>query len=161
MKLLIRKARPDEATLLGEIGYAAWAASAFAANDAGRVDRERLQAEFRGFFDTNAALALVAELDGHAVGWGAREHDDQRISDLWMAPAAQGKGIGGQLLAALICEIRAAGYALVELETLAQNEKAIAFYHRHGFSIVWRRETFSATLGYAIDKVGMNKSLSP
>ena len=46
------------------------------------------------------------------------------------------------------------------LETLASNVRAIQFYEQHGFMIAWRGEKFSSSLGYAIDKVGMNKSLT-
>ena len=146
--------------MLGDIGFAAWEASAFAVNDAGRVDRARLRAEFCDFGNEFADRILVAEDQGRAVGWGAREDGDGKISDLWIGPDAQGRGIGGQLLSALVDEIRAEGYRQAELETLASSEKAIRFYERHGFAIVWRKEKFSQSLGYAIDKVGLNKSLT-
>lgn len=161
MLLTLRRARPDEAAILGDIGYRSWTESAFAVNDAGRVDRERLRAEFRDFFVRHPHTALVAERDGVPLGWGAREQGDHVISDLWVAPEAQGQGIGGRLLEALVTEISAAGHQVAELETLASAEQAIAVYLKHGFRIGWHREKFSATLGYAIDKVGMNKSLSP
>ena len=161
MTVTVRRARPEEAAALGDIGFAAWANSAFAVNDAGRVNRDALLAEFRAFGETYAPTMLVAEAEGAPLGWGAREDRDQRISDLWVAPPAQGRGIGGLLLEALVDEVRAADYPVVELETLASHERAISFYRQHGFSIAWRAEKFSASLGYAIDKVGMNKNLSP
>lgn len=159
--MTLRRARPEEAVALGDIGFAAWAASAFAVADAGRVDRERLLAEFRAFGVEHSPATLVAEDDGMPLGWGAREDGNQLISDLWVTPEAQGKGVGGLLLAALVDEIWTAGYPRAELETLASNQQAVGFYQRHGFGIVWRREKFSPSLGYAIDKVGMNKSLTP
>lgn len=76
-----------------------------------------------------------------------------------MAPGHQGIGVGSALLTALEAGIREAGYAVVELETLAANHRAIGFYERHGFRIVWRAEKLSPALGYVIDKVGLNKSL--
>jgi ribosomal-protein-alanine N-acetyltransferase len=157
----LRRARPEEAVALGDVGFAAWAASAFAVGDAGRVDRDRLLAEFRAFGVEYADTALVAEADEVLLGWGAREDRNQLISDMWVAPEAQGSGVGRLLLGALVDEIRAAGYPHAELETLASNARAIAFYERHGFNVVWRQEKFSNSLGYAIDKVGMNKSLTP
>jgi ribosomal-protein-alanine N-acetyltransferase len=147
--------------VLGELGFAAWKASAFALVDAGRIDRARLLAEFCSFGVEHADSTLVAEADGRLLGWGAREDFNQFISDLWVTPDAQGRGVGGSLLTALVEEIRAAGYPQVELETLASHAQAVGFYLRHGFTVAWRREKFSQTLGYAIDKVGMNKSLSP
>jgi ribosomal-protein-alanine N-acetyltransferase len=159
LAITLRRARPDEPEALGDLGFAAWQASAFAVNDAGRVDRGRLRGEFRGFGATHAATILVAEAGGRLLGWGAREHQDQLISDLWVAPEAQGRGVGGALLAALIAEIAAAGHLSAELETLASNAQAVGFYRRHGFVVAWRAEKFSQALGYAIDKVGMTKTL--
>lgn len=161
MSVTLRRARPDESAALGDIGFAAWSASAFAVHDAGRVDRSALLAEFHRFGESFAQTMLLAEGNGGLLGWGGREDRDHRISDLWIKPEAQGRGIGGLLLEALVDEVRAGGYLVAELETFAGNEQAIRFYQKHGFSIAWRAEKFSASLGYAIDKVGMNKSLTP
>jgi ribosomal-protein-alanine N-acetyltransferase len=160
MSIVVRQARPGEGKALGAIGFAAWAASQFAIDDAGRVDRAALLADFEKLGNEQPETILVAEADGQFAGWGAREDRDQRISDLWIAPEFQGRGIGTALLAALEAEIAALGLPRAELETLAGNAKAIRFYERHGFVVAWRGEKFSQTLGYAIDKVGMNKSLS-
>ncbi len=159
MPVTIRRARADEAMALGDVGFAAWAASAFAANDRGRTDRLRLRDEFRSFGIHHAPGILVAEAEGRLLGWGAREAGDQRISDLWVAPEAQRLGIGGLLLRALETEIEAAGHPVAELETLAGNAQAVRFYQRHGFVTAWRAEKSSQALGYAIDKVGMTKTL--
>jgi ribosomal-protein-alanine N-acetyltransferase len=160
MEVTVRRATAAEAAVLGDVGFAAWADSAFANVDAGRVDRHKLLADFRSFGLTHASRTLVAARGPEILGWGAREGDDACISDLWVAPGHQGQGIGGRLLAALVDEVAAAGHAVATLETLASNSTAITFYQTHGFIVSWRREKFSSTLGYAIDKVGMNKSLT-
>jgi [ribosomal protein S18]-alanine N-acetyltransferase len=157
--IVVRKARPGEGKALGAIGFAAWAASEFAVNDNGRVDRRALLADFEKLGEEHPETILVAETGGQLAGWGARENRDHRISDLWIAPEFQGRGIGSALLSALEAEVAALGMD-AELETLANNKKAIRFYERHGFVVKWRAEKFSSSLGYAIDKVGMNKSLS-
>ncbi|MBN9306192.1 MAG: hypothetical protein BGO82_19055 [Devosia sp. 67-54] len=157
--IVLRPARADEAELLGEIGFASWAASAFGRNDAGRTDRAALRREFCSFAAEAPDTVLVAEMAGEIAGWGAREHRNQEISDLWIGPAWQGRGIGAALLTRLVADIRTQGFAMAELETLAANRQAVRFYERHGFATVWHREKFSPALGYAIDKVGMNKSL--
>ena len=154
----IRRARPGEGKALGAIGFAAWAASEFAVHDAGRVDRPALLADFEILGTEHPETILVAEMEGQVAGWGARD-GNQCISDLWVAPAFQGRGVGSALLAALEAEIAALGYSQTELETLAANSRAIGFYERHGFVVAWRGQKFSSSLGYAIDKVGLNKSL--
>jgi [ribosomal protein S18]-alanine N-acetyltransferase len=160
MTIVVRKARPDEGKALGAIGFAAWAASQFAINDAGRVDRKALLTEFEKLGAEQPETIVVAETKGQLAGWGAREDRNQHISDLWVAPEFQGQGVGTMLLRALEAEIAALGLGTVELETLATNTRAIQFYEQHGFVVVWRGEKFSSSLGYAIDKVRMNKSLA-
>ena len=157
---LVRRARPGEGKALGAIGFAAWAASEFAINDNGRVDQVALLLDFEKLGVEHPEAILVAEVNGEIAGWGARENANQNISDLWIAPNYQGRGIGTALLGALESEVAALGFAQVELETLATNTRAIKFYEKHGFIVAWRAEKFSTSLGYAIDKVGLNKSLS-
>lgn len=159
MVIVVRRARPGEGEALGAIGFAAWAASAFGHHDGGRVSRTALLAEFQNFADERRDAILVAEVDGVLAGWGAREHQDHNISDLWIAPDYQNRGIGTALLKAIEAEIAVSGVGEIALETLASNENAIRFYERHGFVVTWRGEKFSSSLGYAIDKVGLNKSL--
>lgn len=160
MAIVIRPARPDEGEALGAIGLAAWAASQFAINDAGRVDRQALLVDFQKLGKEKPETIVVAEMQGQIAGWGAREDQDQQISDLWIAPQFQSQGIGSALLQTLEAEIAMLGLPAAELETLATNSRAIGFYERHGFVVMWRGEKFSSSLGYAIDKVGMNKSLA-
>ncbi len=157
----IRRARPEEAVRLGDIGFSAWEAGPISLEDGGRTDRRALLAGFRRFAAEFPDTILVADSAGLAVGWGAREDRDNFISDLWVAPAAQRQGVGTALLMALIAEIRQLGFDEAKLEVVAANGPAVRLYERHGFAISWRMEKFSQSLGYAIDKLGMNKSLSP
>lgn len=61
---------------------------------------------------------------------------DQFIGGLFVAPEAQGMGIGGELLRHAF-ELK--GH--LALEVYAANHRAVAFYRRHGFCGVRRRET--------------------
>lgn len=103
----------------------------------------------------------MAELDGAFAGWGAREKLDHVISDLWVAPHAQGKGVGAALLDALEIAIASAGFADAELETYAGNDGAVRFYVRQGYSIIWRGMKHSPSLNYALDKLRLSKRLGP
>jgi ribosomal protein S18 acetylase RimI-like enzyme len=69
------------------------------------------------------------------LGHLGREIDNERflIDGICVARAHQGKGIGGQLLAALYREAMARGYRTVRLEVVAENWRARALYERHGF----------------------------
>lgn len=157
--MILRVAAASEATRLGEIGFASWCASAFGKDDAGRADRSRLLEEFTAFCAVHADKVLVATEGDRPLGWGAREHSDQTISDLWVAPEAQGRGVGAALLAALEEAIALDGFDHAELETYAGNAGAVRFYSRQGYEPIWRGMKFSASLNYDLDKIRFRKRL--
>ncbi|WDR05725.1 GNAT family N-acetyltransferase [Devosia rhodophyticola] len=157
-KFLLRRAGVGEAPILAAVGIGAWSASAFADFDRGRTDRFELETEFCRFCREYAHLITVAWRDDRALGWGAREHDDFRISDLWVTPSAQGQGVGAALLVKLENDIRKAGHRFAELETYAGNSGAIRFYRRQGYEIVWQGLKHSDSLNYALEKVRLVKS---
>lgn len=131
--MIVRKAVVAEAPRLGEIGFEAWRMSAFGANDAGRTNADLLRDEFVQFCTQKPEFILLAAENDQLLGWGAREFSDQVISDLWVAPEAQRKGVGAVLLAALEEVIAIAGFSYAELETYAGNAGAVRFYSRQGY----------------------------
>lgn len=76
-----------------------------------------------------ADWTLVAELSGRVVGYVAVT--GSHIENLFVDPAAQGKGVGLGLLAA--AEARIAGP--VTLRCLHDNPRARRFYEREGFVV--------------------------
>jgi ribosomal-protein-alanine N-acetyltransferase len=88
---------------------------------------------------------LVAEgPDGTLLGYagvmtGGADADVQTIA---VAPAAQGKGLGGTLLEALVEQARRAGATSLLLEVRADNAPAIALYERHGFDRIAVRRRY-------------------
>jgi len=67
------------------------------------------------------------------------ESDVQTIA---VAPSAQGRGLGGTLLEALVEHARAAGATSMLLEVRADNVAAIALYERHGFDRIAVRRRY-------------------
>lgn len=155
----MRQPGPRDAERLGAIGFDAWEQSAFGIDDAGRADRVALKTEFITFCREHGDAIIMAELDGALAGWGAREDHDHVISDLWVSPHSQGKGVGAALLDALEIAIANAGFAHAELETYAGNDGAVRFYVRQGYSIIWRGMKHSPSLNYALDKLRLSKRL--
>ena len=123
--MILRQAVAADSSRLGEIGLEAWRMSAFGLNDAGRTDIGRLRAEFVDFCREKPETILLAAAGENLLGWGAREFSDQTISDLWVSPHAQGRGVGSALLAALEEAIALDGFNCVELETYAGNAGAV------------------------------------
>ena len=104
----------------------------FGAEEEGEFLRKRAESE-------NEA-EILAELDGRIVGMagigaiGAKDKLRHRASfgisierDCW------GLGIGRALTRACIACAGAAGYAQLELEAVAENERALALYRSEGF----------------------------
>lgn len=159
MSITIQTPGVAEAARLGRIGFAAWEASAFGRDDAGRADRAALADEFIQFCHDNPDIIVVAYDGITPLGWGAREHRDHIISDLWVSPDAQGQGIGAALLRALEEAIAKQEFAFAELETYAGNAGAVRFYQRQGYEPIWRGMKFSASLNYDLEKIRFRKLL--
>lgn len=95
---------------------------------------------------------LVARLGDDPVGVGALKPVDDttaEIKRMYVRPAAQGVGVGRAVLARLLQDARAEGYATTRLETLRFMTTAQAMYRAFGFVDVARfdgSETASTAL---------------
>lgn len=87
-----------------------------------------------GQVDTRAYLVA---LDGpDPVGYaGLCDYPDEAwVQTMAVAPSHRGRGLGGQLLLALLAEADRRGQRVVSLEVRADNGPAQRLYARHGFS---------------------------
>lgn len=83
-----------------------------------------------GAFDGERLLGYA---EGAPEGWNNR----YRLSNLCVFdPAARGQGIGSRLMDAITRAAQASGARMLVLETQSCNERAIAFYRRHGFEVI-------------------------
>ena len=73
-----------------------------------------------------------------------------------VAPAAQGRGIGGRLVAAFLAEAVQRGAERAFLEVAASNAAALAVYGRAGFAVSGRRRGYYG----AVDAVMMSCMLA-
>ncbi|MGH7389013.1 MAG: GNAT family N-acetyltransferase [Candidatus Rokuibacteriota bacterium] len=131
----VRPARPDEAAILAEM-----------ANDLndhvgihGRpFTPERVRAD--GFGPQAAFTPLVAELDGTVVGYvffspGYNTDVAARalwLHDLFVMPAARGRGVGYALMTAVAAEAVRLGCVSLEWGVHTANAGALEFYRRLG-----------------------------
>lgn len=156
---VIRPARPEEIADLAAIGLASWRRGiAPLVADAVAI-RVAADNPFLPFLRGLGSRVLVAEWQGRPAGLGACEGAADRISDVWVAPDAEGHGLGAALVAALERQIRARGFAEARLEVAAANARAHALYHRLGYVDDWRRPVFDPLLATTLDKVGLRKRL--
>ena len=91
--------------------------------------------EDQAFFGSlvDRGLVTVAELDGAVAGFLAL--NDDWVDHLYIAPAAQGQGLGGALLKAAQAQ-----RDRLQLWVFQRNTNAIAFYEHHGFAIAERTD---------------------
>lgn len=78
---------------------------------------------------------FVARMDGRAVGCGgvALFVDFAEVKRMYVRPEARGRGVADAVLARLEAEVRAAGLAVLRLETGDRQLAAMRFYERAGF----------------------------
>jgi ribosomal-protein-alanine acetyltransferase len=89
-------------------------------------------------------LALASEASGKLLGFliGRQAGDEAEILNLAVETKSRRRGEGGALLKAAVQEFRARGVSRVFLEVRESNEAAVAFYGKHGFSKLGRREGY-------------------
>jgi putative acetyltransferase len=78
---------------------------------------------------------FVARLEGRAAGCGgvALFADFAEVKRMYVRPQARGRGVADAVLARVEAEARAAGLALLRLETGDRQLAAMRFYERSGF----------------------------
>ena len=103
---------------------------------------------------------LVATDGGKPAGLGACEHADDTISDIWVSPAFEGRGIGSALLAALEQEIAGRGHGQARIAVAAANERAFRLYRHRGYREIWRGTRHDPILATPLEKVELAKDLA-
>ena len=91
--------------------------------------------------NNNVYFAVAKDEKGAILGLltaGRRSHDIVSIGRLYVLPAHQRRGIGGQLLADCIATFP--GTRQIRLEVEAENGKGLAFYRRAGFNELSRKQ---------------------
>ncbi len=83
-----------------------------------------------------ACIGYAALTLGFSILHGGR---DGFIDDLYLVPAARGKGIGGQVMAMLEDAARRLGLQALHLEVETANARAAALYEARGYAASPRR----------------------
>lgn len=146
--------------VVGEVGFAAWKSSdALQGSDLGPDMIEEVRRQFMILPSETKGDIHVARRDGVVVGWCARDGASNYVSDLWVDPGCQGRGIGKALLSHVCDVIAAESHATATIQTHAKNAGAIRLYQRCGFAIVWRGIEFSKSMNMDLEKVHLEKPL--
>ncbi|MFB2552263.1 GNAT family N-acetyltransferase [Ensifer soli] len=156
--IAIRHARKEDVPALAAIGLAAWGQAIAGVADLERL-RDNAAEAFIRFLAASWPVVRVAEEGGEPLGWAARERGDDEITDLWVRPAAQKRGAGSALLAAMEAEVAAAGQPQVCLQTHARNRAAISFFTNRGYAVSWLSIAHSTKLDRDVESVGLRRML--
>lgn len=134
--VIIRKAVASEVETLADIGYVAWERDLmpFLSGPAAsrQNERRRLSQAVHELLDRT----IVAEVDGLAAGWCSRARGRAYIPFLFVTPLLQNHGIGSLLLRRMESMLELEGATQVQLDTLADNVRAVTFYQHQGYRIL-------------------------
>jgi L-amino acid N-acyltransferase YncA len=90
---------------------------------------------------------LVAVLDGEIVAWAALSPVSDRCvyagvaeNSIYVAPEAQGRGVGRALLTRLVEGAERGGIWTIQTGIFPENEASVALHERCGFRVVGTRE---------------------
>lgn len=139
----IRLGKPEDAEGVTDVHIRGWQAAyrgqvADAVLDALPQSRERRVLWWREHADG----MWIAEEDGQVIGFariGATADADAppgtgEVYLIYLAPEAWGKGVGRELFAKIVAELRVAGYARATLWVLDTNDRAQRFYRAAGWT---------------------------
>jgi [ribosomal protein S18]-alanine N-acetyltransferase len=136
LNLQIRKAVPTEIETLADIAFVAWERDLLPflnGQAASRsAEKHRLSAAVRDGLDR----IIVAEVNDVAVGWCQRARGRAYIPFLFVTPLLQNQGVGTALLRRMESILELEGADHIQLDTLADNVRAVNFYQHLGYSIL-------------------------
>lgn len=155
----LRQATSADLAVIARIGADAWSSYIFFHETEEPDQRRRAELAFLRSTQDYTDCILVAEQDGIICGWGARDTNQNYISDIWVDPSYQGQGIGTLLVDALLAQIVMLGFQSAEIGTHARNLPAIKLYQKCGFQIIRRYDEWSDSLARVVEKVKMQADL--
>ncbi|MBX3584179.1 MAG: GNAT family N-acetyltransferase [Rhizobiaceae bacterium] len=155
----IRNAMPGEIGDLAKLGLAAWRKGIMPLVPRDTVERTEKANPFVPFLEKMGSRVLVAVVGDRLAGIAACEHSDDYISDVWVAPAFEGRGVASALIRALEGEIVARGFASARIHVAAANDRARGLYDHLGYRETARRTAFDPVLETTLEKIELAKDL--
>ncbi len=156
--IVIRNAHEQEAPHLAAIGLRSWWQATSALGITASLQNSAADA-FSGFTRSSWLAIRVAEYRGAVAGWAAREYFDERLSDFWIDPDFQRRGVATALLADIEARLLERGHDRITLQTHALNVPAIAFFRQNGFGVSWLSVSYAPRLDRDVQSIGLEKQL--
>ena len=109
---------------------------------------------------------IIAEQDERTIGYAYastyRPRPAYRFTaedSIYLAPEAQGQGLGGQLLGRLLDNGRAFGFRQILAVITAERANSIRLHEKHGFRLIGRYEALGFKFDRWLDIVHMQRAL--
>ncbi len=136
LNTLIRKAVPSEIETLADIAYVAWERDLLPFLSGAAASRQAEKTRLSAAVREGLNRVIVAEVNGVAVGWCQRLEGKAYIPFLFVTPLLQNQGVGTALLRRMESLIELEGSDRIQLDTLADNVRAVNFYQHQGYQIL-------------------------
>lgn len=154
-------------TGVADIGYSSWLANRHYQEWFDPAVEAKVRTWLRDWVRDPKCDVVVCVVDGAVVAWGARDNYENAgagramdyISDLWVDPTTQGRGIGSAILNELMDRMRADGHKRARIEVAQANLRAIDLYVRQGFRETWRGVKMSETLGLPLPRILLERAI--
>jgi GNAT superfamily N-acetyltransferase len=137
---------------LGRICHVAFAAIANAHNfPPDFPNAEVATGVVRAMLENSGSFSVVAEDDGRIVGSNFLDERNSisGVGPITVDPAVQNKGIGGELMQAVMERSKVKGFAGIRLVQAGYHTRSLSLYAKLGFDV---REHLSCLQGSAIDR---------
>ncbi|MGV3551847.1 GNAT family N-acetyltransferase [Rhizobium sp.] len=164
---LFRTMTDADRTGVADIGYSSWLANRHYQEWFDPAVEAQVKSWLRDWVKNPKCDVVVCVIDDVVAGWGARDNYENAgaggaldyISDLWVDPETQGRGIGSSILNELMDRMRAEGHKRARIEVAQANLRAIDLYVRQGFRETWRGVKMSETLGLPLPRILLERPI--
>ena len=136
LNTIIRKAVPTEIETLADIAYVAWERDLLPFLNGPLASRSAEKARLQAAVHDGLDRIIVAEVNGVSVGWCQRMRGRAYIPFLFVTPLLQNQGVGSALLRRMESILELEGHERIQLDTLADNVRAVNFYQHQGYQIL-------------------------
>ena len=162
----LRSIRPEDIDPATVCGLRSWASTIGAClPDFSEQQLFELEAAFRLYLisslknEVRGEQLLIADVGGEIAGFCGYQLSESYLSDLWVHPDWQGKGVASTLIDAVRGALKAEGINILNLEVWEQNQRAISFYLKQGFVEIERSVKYDPVLKLDLLKIWMQQRL--
>jgi ribosomal protein S18 acetylase RimI-like enzyme len=151
------RAGPEDAEAVTALVNEAYLPAESFLYDGERTDLDEIRARLgKGTFLLRRAAGGRLEAGVYVESQGDRGY----LGMLAVSPAAQGRGLGGSMVASAEAFLRARGVRRLEIEVVNRRETLLAFYRRQGYRVTGQRPFEDPRLRLPCHFIVMEKSLA-